>query len=129
MRLLLDTCVLLWTAGEPSKLPAEVQSLLSRQDAERYVSAISAFEVAIKYRKGKLDLPLPPRQWFREVLAAYGIQELPVTSEIAALSTEVAVSHSDPCDRLIVATAQIGELAVITPDPLILGCKDIKTIW
>jgi PIN domain nuclease of toxin-antitoxin system len=100
MRLLLDTCVLLWTAGDPTRLPAEVRKLLSSQDTERCVSAISAFEVAIKHRKGKLDLPLPPRQWFREVLAMYGIQELPITSEIAVLSTEVAVSHSDPCGPL-----------------------------
>jgi PIN domain nuclease of toxin-antitoxin system len=102
---------------------------LTHPETERYVSAISAFEVAVKYRKGKLDLPLPPGQWFREVLATYQIQELPITSEIAALSQEVAVSHSDPCDRLIIATAQLHGLAVVTPDGLIQDCTDIETIW
>ena len=129
MRLLLDTCVLLWMAGEPSRLSLRVREHLANPDTERYVSAISAFEIAVKHRKKKLDLPLPPRQWFREVLATYQIQELPITSEIAGLSQEVAVSHSDPCDRLIIATAQIHGMAVVTSDGFIQGCEDIETIW
>jgi PIN domain nuclease of toxin-antitoxin system len=129
MRLLLDACVLLWTAGEPTRFSAKVLEMLTAPSAERYVSAISAFEIAVKYRKGKLELPLSPREWFREVLATYGIQELPITSEIAVLSQEVAVSHSDPCDRFIIATAQTHGMVVVTPDTLIQDCKDIQAVW
>jgi PIN domain nuclease of toxin-antitoxin system len=116
-------------AGEPGRLSAVARERLTNPDAERYVSAISAFEIAVKYRKGKLVLPIPPRQWFREVLATYRIQELPITSEIAGLSQEVAVSHSDPCDRLIIATARIHDIAVVTSDGLIQDCMDIETVW
>jgi PIN domain nuclease of toxin-antitoxin system len=129
VRLLLDTCVLLWMTGEPGRLSQKARQLLSAPEGDRWFSAISSFEIALKARKRKLVLPLPARDWLREVVAAYGLQELPMTSEIAALAPEVAVSHADPCDRIIVATAQIHGLTVVTSDPLIRDCKAIETVW
>ena len=129
MKLLLDTCVLLWMVGEPSRISGRAREHLTQPGAELYISSISAFEIAVKYRKGKLALPLPPRRWFREAMKSYGIEELPITSEVALLAPEVAVPHSDPCDRMIVATAQLADLPLVTPDPDIHGCKDITLIW
>lgn len=129
MKLLLDTCVLLWMAGEPSRLSATGREYLTQAGVELYISSISAFEIAVKFRKGKLDLPYPPRQWFREALESYSIEELPITSEIAVLAPEVAVPHADPCDRIIVATAQVLGLQVMTPDPAIHSCREIDLVW
>jgi PIN domain nuclease of toxin-antitoxin system len=129
VKLLLDTCTLLWMAGEPGRLSGRVRGLLSAPDTERWFSAISSFEIAIKARKGKLTLPLPSRNWLREVIATYGLHEFPITSEIAALAPEVSVPHADPCDRIIVATAQIHGVAVATSDPLIHACQDIEVVW
>jgi PIN domain nuclease of toxin-antitoxin system len=116
-------------ATEPQRLSPKVQGLVDAPDNRLYISAISAFEIAVKSRKGKLVLPLPAREWVHEALAAYRIEDLPITSEIAALSQEVDVPHSDPCDRLIAATALTHGIAVATPDPMIRACKDIEVIW
>lgn len=98
-------------------------------DLTLYVSAISAFEISIKHRKGKLQLPLPPRQWFLRALSAYPLTELPVTSEVAGLAPEVDAPHSDPCDRIIMATAQIHGIPILTPDSLIAAAREVTVIW
>ena len=85
--------------------------------------------LSVKHRKGKLELPLPPREWLAQAFAAYSLRELPITLQIAALAPEVAVAHADPCDRMIVATAQLHGIPVMTSDHLIAVCKDIEIIW
>lgn len=129
MRVLLDTCVLLWIAGEPRKLSPRARAQLTDENVEPCASAISAFEISLKHRKGKLELPLPPRKWFHETLKAYGIQELPITSEIAGLAPEVTTSHWDPCDRMLLATAEVHGIPLITPDRLLHGYDAVEIVW
>lgn len=129
MQLLLDTCVLLWMVGDPDRLSTPAREVIARADSSLLVSAISAFEIAVKRSKGKLELPLPPREWVARALADYGISAVPMTSEMAALAPEVAVAHRDPCDRIILATAQILGIPIVTPDPLIRDCPDATVIW
>ena len=129
MRLLLDTCVLLWLVGDPGRISPRARSQVEQIPNELCISAISAFEIAIKVRKGKLTLPLPPRDWFHQALLTYGVKELSVSSQIAGLAPEVSVPHADPCDRIIVATAQVHGIPVLTPDHLIRECQDIPIIW
>jgi PIN domain nuclease of toxin-antitoxin system len=129
VHVLLDTCALLWLVGDPARLSARARAALESSATEAYVSAISGFEISVKHRKGKLELPLPPREWLAQAFAAYSLRELPITLEIAALAPEVAVPHADPCDRIIVATAQLHGIPVMTSDHLISVCKDIEIIW
>jgi PIN domain nuclease of toxin-antitoxin system len=129
MRVLLDTCAWLWLVGAPDRLSSAAQRAMTGSDARLCISAISAFEVAVKHGKGKLSLPFPAREWVRRALADYAIEELPVTSEIAAMAPEVTVPHADPCDRMIIATAMAHQLPVVTADRLIAGCADITVIW
>jgi PIN domain nuclease of toxin-antitoxin system len=129
VHVLLDTCALLWLVGDPARLSAKARAALESTENDIYVSAISGFEISVKHRKGKLELPLPPREWLTQAFAVYSLRELPVTLQIAALSPEVAVPHADPCDRMIVATAQLHRIPVMTSDPLISVCKDIEIIW
>ena len=126
--MILDTCVLLWMAGNPAKLSADAKAALI-PNGDFYVSAISAFEIAIKHKKKKLALPMPPWQWFQEATRLLKIKEIPVSAKIAALSTEIDVSHADPCDRIIIATAIEHTMPVVTSDHLIRDCKQIETIW
>jgi PIN domain nuclease of toxin-antitoxin system len=129
VRVLLDTCALLWLVGDPTRLSKSARTVLADPGTELCVSAISAFEIAVKHRKGKLALPLPARDWLREAFESYAIRELPVTSEIAAMAPEVAVPHADPCDRMIIATAQVHRLPVMTSDHLIAECAEIGILW
>jgi PIN domain nuclease of toxin-antitoxin system len=129
VQVLLDTCALLWLVGDSARLSARARAALESLETEAYVSAISGFEISVKHRKGKLELPLPPREWLPQAFAAYSLRELPVTLEIAALAPEIAVPHADPCDRMIIATAQLHGIPVMTPDHLISACKAIECIW
>jgi PIN domain nuclease of toxin-antitoxin system len=129
VQVLLDTCALLWLVGEPARLSARARAALESSDTEAYVSAISGFEISVKHKKGKLVLPIPPREWLAQAFAAYSLRELPITLQIAALAPEVAVSHADPCDRMIVATAQLHGMPLMTSDHLISACSDITILW
>ena len=127
--ILLDTCTLLWLAAEPASLSQRAREVLASHHGRLFVSAISAFEVSIKHHKGRLTLPSEPAEWFTRALEFHGLLEIPVNGRIAALSTSLPPLHTDPCDRLIVATAAIHGLTVLTPDPLIRGYPQLSSSW
>lgn len=127
--ILLDTCALLWLVGDQGRLSARARDRLREHAGGLFVSAISAFEIGIKHRKGHLSLPLEPEPWFEEALDFHGLAEIPVSGSIAARSTMLPALHSDPCDRILVATAQLLGLLVLTPDALIRSYPDTVTDW
>lgn len=129
MKLLLDTCALLWLAGDREQLSDVALEALSAQDAQLFVSAISAFEIAVKVRKGKLALTQPPREWFSRAVLAHRLNEAPISSSIAAYACEVPLAHGDPADRMIVATALLEGMSVVTSDHLILACPGLSVVW
>ncbi len=126
---LLDTCTLLWLAADHARLSDEVIARLIRHPDKVFVSAISAFEVGIKHRKGKLELPMEPSRWYEAVLRFHHVPEIPVDGRIASRSTELPRLHADPCDRMIIATAQLAELVILTPDSLIGSYPETQVIW
>jgi PIN domain nuclease of toxin-antitoxin system len=126
---LLDTCVLLWLAAAPSRLSAKAREHLTRRPGQLFVSAISAFEIGVKARRSKLTLPKAPHDWYMETLEFHGLYEIPVEGAIALLSTALPRLHADPCDRILVATAQIHDLEILTPDALIRAYPDVAVVW
>ena len=129
MKLLLDTCALLWLTGDRKRLSDTALDALSAADAQLFVSPISAFEIALKVRKGKLLLEQSVREWFEGAVLAHRMIEAPISSSIAMHACEVPLSHGDPADRLIVATALLGGMSVVTSDRMILDCPGLSTIW
>lgn len=115
--MLLDTCALLWLSQGGGKLSAEACKQINDKAAV-YVSAVSGFEIGIKHRKGKLDLPAGPADWFEVIVNHHELHILPLDLDICIRSTQLPAIHSDPCDRFIIATAEIHKLKVITSDPL-----------
>jgi PIN domain nuclease of toxin-antitoxin system len=126
---LLDTCTLLWLVADQSKLSDQARTILSKKDEPLYISAISAFEIGIKHRRGALSLPMEPDVWYEEALGFHGVSEIPVSGTIAARSTMLPALHSDPCDRIIIATAQLHNLTILTPDQHIREYSDTSTAW
>lgn len=126
---LLDTCTLLWLAGDQSRLSREATERLQAARGFVYVSAISAFEIGIKHRKRALVLPMDPGAWYPEALEFHGVKELPVSGAVALASTALPALHSDPCDRIIVATAKANDLTILTPDPLIAAYPEARVSW
>ena len=127
--ILLDTCVLLWLAADQSKLSLKARELLGKSSGELVVSAISAFEIGLKHSKNKLRLPKSPDVWFHEALSFYDLRAIPITSEIAARSTLLPKLHADPCDRFLIATAQLGKYRLMTSDQSIAAYPDVDVIW
>ena len=115
--ILLDTCALLWLAQGDGALSPKAESLIDSEPVV-YLSAISGFEIGIKYVKGKLHLPVPPVEWLRTVIRHHDLHVLPLDIETCAASTALPTIHTDPCDRMIIACAKINNLTVITGDDL-----------
>lgn len=126
---LLDTCTLLWLAADQKKLSDKAKRTIKEHAGLLCISAISAFEIALKCRSRKIVLPLPALEWFERTLDYHGIKELPVTSAVAVTSVQLPLLHNDPCDRIIIATAKMDTLPVLTCDQLIFQYKEVQVIW
>lgn len=127
--ILLDTCALIWLVGEQERFAAPTRTLIERHAGAVYVSAISALEIGLKHRKGKLRLPTPPLEWYAAALRAHGLLEAPVTGRVALRSTLLPPLHGDPADRILVASAIEQGWTLVTPDPLVHQYKEATVFW
>jgi PIN domain nuclease of toxin-antitoxin system len=118
MKLLLDTQILLWAAGEPQRLSSAARKLLNNPRNELLFSAASIWEVAIKSALGKKDFVAEPRL-LRRGLLENGYVELPVTSEHAVGIDALPQVHKDPFDRLLFAQALSEGVTLVTGDALL----------
>jgi len=122
MKLLLDTHLLLWAAGEPDRLPARVRALINDRRNELIFSAASLWEIVIKRRLGRDDFRVDPRL-LRRGLLDNSYSELPVTSVHAVAVDSLLPIHKDPFDRILVAQAMVEGLALLTVDPVVARYK------
>ena len=113
--ILLDTCALLWLAHDRDRISRETLRLIDETPVA-YISAITSFEVGIKYRAGKLKLPVPPSQWMAGIMEHHGIAAIDVSIDICLKASELPPIHGDPCDRFIIATALQQNAFVVTAD-------------
>ncbi|GAB4254068.1 MAG: type II toxin-antitoxin system VapC family toxin [Deferrisoma sp.] len=114
---MLDTHVWLWLLTAPHRVPAESLEILADGANHLYLSAASAWEIAIKYQLGKLPLPSPPADFVPSRLDRDGILPLAVTVRHVLLTGELPLLHRDPFDRLLVAQARAEGMALFTADP------------
>ncbi|MEO7004891.1 MAG: type II toxin-antitoxin system VapC family toxin [Acidobacteriaceae bacterium] len=121
---LLDTHV--WVRLQMVTRPLSSEALKAIQKAAGsrsvYVPVISAWEIAMLKLRRRLELNMPAQQWVAEALDKPGIQMLPLSPEIAIEAAELPEPmHKDPADRLIVASALVEGLTLITSDKAILA--------
>ena len=128
MRALLDTQAFLWWDLDDRRLSTSVKELVDDAGSEIYVSAASAWEIAIKVGRRRLELPASADSYVPARLAEYRFRALPIEAEHALRVATLPYLHRDPFDRLLVAQAQIEGLPIITPDPAIAR-YDVETIW
>ncbi|MGA2245236.1 MAG: type II toxin-antitoxin system VapC family toxin [Verrucomicrobiota bacterium] len=112
--MLLDTCALLWLA-EGRRISRPVLKQIETAPS-LCLSAISAFEIALKVHGGKLTLSGPVLVWINDVIAHHGISMLPLDADICVKAAGLPPVHADPCDRCIIATALIHGFPVVTAD-------------
>ncbi len=118
MKFLLDTHLLLWAAGEPTRLSAEVSILINSSENELFFSAASLWEIAIKQSLGRDDFQVDARL-LRRGLLDNGYSELHVGSEHAVAVSSLPLIHKDPFDRMLVAQAMIEGITLLTSDAFI----------
>lgn len=127
--LLLDTCTLIWFGSSPEKLSEKAKNLLWAHAENLHVSIISAFEMGLKNRKKELNFSHSVREFFSQITHRYQMKKVNMDTEIAFLSSELPFIHKDPADRILIATAQIYKLTLLTPDPFIRQYPDVKVEW
>lgn len=127
--ILLDTCVLFWLECEPGEISRTAAEALRRPDAILYASAVSAFELGLKVRDKQIILPLPSGEWVSQVCRRRGIRLIPIDAAVAGRSTELPPIHRDPCDRFLIAAAQLIGLRIATPDGMIRQYPDLEVVW
>lgn len=133
MRYLLDTHVILWLAYEPHKLSPRVKEILLHEENEIYLSAISFWEISLKFQSGKLDLrghnPESLRAGFDQ---HFEFQELDLSlAEALTFYKLESMIHKDPFDRMLIWQALHHDLMVITDDENIKRYQEIglKVVW
>jgi PIN domain nuclease of toxin-antitoxin system len=125
LRLLLDTHAFLWVLDAPQRLPAWIRSAIEDGENEVFVSAASAWEIAIKQSLGKLPAS---RADPIEALHRSGLTELPVTVAHARGTRSLPLLHRDPFDRMLVAQAQSEGLSLVSRDPTIRRYQ-VTVVW
>jgi PIN domain nuclease of toxin-antitoxin system len=128
MRLLLDTCTFLWVLSGGPSLPLHIAELVRDPDHDVFLSAASAWEIAIKHAAGKLTLPGPPQRWLPVMRAERGVASLAVDEESTLHASRLPSLHRDPFDRLLVAQAIVHGMTILTPDPIIARYP-ARTLW
>lgn len=128
--ILLDTHVLLWWALDPDRLSsAAAASLQAMERRGGFASAISIWELGIKVQRGKLDLGISIAEFTRRIEKSGVIELVPVTTATWLRSIELAWDHRDPADRVIVATAILQDVPLLTADTEIHRFGGIACVW
>jgi PIN domain nuclease of toxin-antitoxin system len=126
MKFLLDTHIWIWMMDEPKRLAPRVQQQLQSQANELWLSPVSTWEVLLLHGKRRIQLQSDASTWVKR--ATEDFREAPLTHEIVVVSQELALTHPDPADKFIAATAKVLSLTLITADSRLLSLPDITTL-
>jgi len=126
MKFLLDTCSLIWLLTGERRLTDRTRLAIAQ--AEVFVSAASAWEIAIKHATGTLRFSGPPERIVPAARERYGFQSLPVDEASALHVGKLPPLHADPFDRILVSQAIVHGLTIVTPDPLVTQYP-ARTTW
>ena len=129
MRFLLDTHAFLWWILDSPRLSAEARRIVGNGSNEPILSAASSWEMAIKHRLGRLEIPGQDLGGFlADQIRRQGLTTLSVEHAHAWRVAELPVLHRDPFDRILIAQAQTEGLPILTVDAQIAR-YDVETLW
>ena len=128
MRALLDTHTFLWWNLDDPLLSAEARTIIGTGQNEIFLSAASAWEIAIKAAKGRLKLPEPPEKYVSDRMRLHHFSALPVELSHALEVYRLPPIHTDPFDWLLIAQSQLEDLPILTANADI-GRYQVQVIW
>jgi PIN domain nuclease of toxin-antitoxin system len=130
MKLLLDTCCIVWAVSEPSTLSRDAKALLTADESEIYVSVISVAELACAVERRRITTDRHWKQWFRHYIEFNDWQVENISFDIIEEAYSLPDTfHADPADRIITATARLNDYTVLTADKKILAYPHVKSAW
>lgn len=121
MNLLLDTHIFLWSLLEPSLLGPRTADLLADPGTTLWLSPVTTWECLMLAERGRIAVSPDAGAWMRRVLRTYPFREAPLQHEVALRSRQVGLSHQDPADRFLAATAAVYDLVLVTADARLLA--------
>ena len=128
MRLLLDTHVWIWTQELTSSLGPQATAALIDSETSLYVSPISTLEIARLAERGTVEIDGPLDTWVAETLDSLFCTTIEISHEIAGAAYSLPTGlHKAPADRLLVATARLHDLTLLTADERILDYRHVET--
>jgi len=128
VKVMLDTCTVLWATLSPSSLSRGAQAIISDEANVIFVSAASAWEIATKVRLGRLPGAEKLEPEYLDVIEDAGYTRLDIDSESALRAGRLIAEHRDPFDRMIAAQALGLDVPVLSPD-LELDQFGVRRIW
>ena len=128
MKALLDTHTFLWWNTNDRRLSPAARAFITDGRNQVFLGAASAWEIAIKVARGRLDLPSTPDQYVAERLRSNGFSPLPVQISHALEVYRLPLHHNDPFDRLLVAQSRLEKLPLLSGDEEI-SRYGIALIW
>jgi PIN domain nuclease of toxin-antitoxin system len=128
MRLLLDTHIWVWSYMEPQRLTSDVARELIDPKHERYLSPVSVWELMLLLEKNKIKLDEEFEEWFTKSIAHLDLLEAPVQWQVAYEFRSVRLGHKDPADRLLVATAKVHDMTLVTADERLMNVPGLNVL-
>jgi PIN domain nuclease of toxin-antitoxin system len=128
LRLLLDTHIWLWSLSDQSRLTPQVRRALAKPANELWLSPVSTWEVAWLVERQRIALDTHFEAWLPRALGSAAFREALFTHDIAAAVRDVRLPHRDPADLLLVATARVLNLTLVTADERLIEAKQVSTL-
>jgi len=128
VRLLLDTHTFLWWLNGDAALSSAAQAAISDRASEVHLSAASAWEIATKFRLGKLPGAAAVAADVAGAAAAQGFQELPISLRHGEKAGALPGPHRDPFDRMLIAQAMLEDLAIVSNDEA-FDAYGVRRLW
>jgi len=128
MKYLLDTSIFLWALGAEHKLNQKARDLLSSSASELYLSAVSSWEIAIKFALATLVLPKPPSRFIPNAIGLLALRSLDITHFHSLAAGELKLHHRDPFDRMLIAQTRTENMVLLTADRTFLK-YEVKTMF
>ena len=128
MKAMLDTHCFLWAIANDPRLSRTARRIIKDPNSDLYLSAASAWEIAIKTRLGRLRFSEDVQRFIPAQMARNRITELPVLIRHSLAVADLPLHHRDPFDRLLVAQARIEDLTLLSADPA-MRLYDVRVVW
>jgi len=130
MKLLLDTCCIIWSISKPAVISQTAKALLTADDSEIHVSVISVAEIACAVDRGRIIIDRHWKKWFRHYIDLNDWQVDSIDLDIMEEAYSLPESfHADPADRIITATSRLKNYSLLTADRKILSYPHVNAIW